>query len=202
MSRYNSRRLAPIILTIVVIIVSIALLVSLARALLFSGSSSTGQNQVVDTTQEALLNTDANRSVSMTVRGPIVADEDFRSYQITISPNTRTIQTYKGYLGTILQQKTRTNNAAAYEEFVFALNKANMTKGTQFEDDQNDVRGVCAPGRVYEYRLLKDGKSVEMLWASTCSGSKGSLEASVDQLTELFVRQIPEARDIIHDLSI
>jgi len=35
--------------------------------------------------------------VSLSVRGPIVADEDFRSYEIVISPNMRELSVYEGY---------------------------------------------------------------------------------------------------------
>ncbi|OYW83825.1 hypothetical protein B7Z17_05065 [Candidatus Saccharibacteria bacterium 32-49-10] len=200
--RYGARRFAPIILTVVVIIISIALLVSLARALFFSGTPETAVVEEVDTTRASLLNTEADRSVSMTVRGSIVADEDFRSYRIAVSPSERKVETFTGYLGTVLERKTLSNNTAAYEEFVHALDKANLAEGTQLEGDANDLRGICASGEVYEFNLLQGDTSVAMLWTSTCSGSPGSLDVSVSQLTTLFRRQIPDVETMLRSVSL
>lgn len=198
---YRYRRFLPVALVVVIIIIAVIILASLLRVLLFPAKSDTDQ-QKVDTTQQALLNTNADRAVRLVVRGPIVADENFRSYRITVSPNARTIQTFQGYLETQLEQKTLTNNVRAYEEFVHALNIADMTKGTQFEGDKNDVRGICASGRVSEFSLLQNNAPVEMLWTSTCGGSPGSLRASADQLRTLFVGQIPDAATIIRNASL
>lgn len=189
----------PTVLTVIVIIIAIVGLVALARFLFFPGSSNP---QLVDTSEQQLLSSVDGSAVSMTVRGPIVADENFRSYQITISPSSRTIKTYTGYLGAVLDQRTLTNNVAAYEEFVHALNKANMVAGQPFEGERNDVRGICATGRVYEYNLLRNNQPVETLWTSTCGGSKGSLRANADQLTQLFRAQIPESRALISEVSL
>lgn len=199
--RRNSR-IVPTILTVVIIIIAIIGLVTMARAIFFSGGSSDTTVNDVDTSREALLSTADGSSVSMTVRGPIVADENFRSYSIAISPNSRALKTYTGYLGTVLNQDTLGNNVAAYGEFVHALDKANMSAGKQLSDEKNDVRGICATGRVYEFKVLKNNEVVQTLWTSTCSGSKGSLKANEAQLTQLFQSQIPNARDLLRDLSI
>lgn len=199
MVNYKTNRTLPTILTVIVIIIAIAGLVAVARFIFFPGSSN---NAEVDTSRDQLLSSAVDKSVSMTVRGPIVADENFRSYNITVSPSSRSIKTYSGYLDAVLDQRTLPNNVAAYEEFVHALNKANFVAGQPFTGDANDVRGICATGRVYEFALLQDGDVSEMLWTSTCGGSKGSLRANSDQLTQLFRAQIPESRDLISDISL
>ena len=76
MANYRTSRILPVVLVVVVIIIAITALVSLARVVFFSGTSS-APAAAVDTSQSSLLNTSAGRSVSMTVRGPIVADEKF-----------------------------------------------------------------------------------------------------------------------------
>lgn len=201
MATYRNSRTLPTILTVIVIIIAIVGLVAIARFIFFPGSSSSN-GTIADTSQADLLSSSTNRSVSMTVRGPIVADENFRSYKITISPNSRVIKTYTGYLGTVLEQRTLTNNVAAYEQFVHALNNANLVAGQPLAGEQNDVRGICATGRVYEFSLLKDSEATETLWTSTCGGSKGSLRASTDQLTQLFRAQIPDSRTLINSISL
>jgi len=201
MANYRTSRILPIILVIVIIIIAIAALVSLARVVFFSGTS-TAPAAIADVSKEALLNTSASHSVSMTVRGPIVADEEFHSYKIDISPNSRQVTTFKGYLDTVVDRTSLGNSVAAYEEFVYALDKADFVKGTELAGDKNDVRGICATGRVYQFSVLNNGDSVKTLWTSTCKGSTGSLKASTTQLTELFTNQIPDSDKLIKKVSL
>jgi hypothetical protein len=203
MVNYRTKRILPVILVIVIIIIAIVAMVSLARAVFFSGNTPS-DTDVVDTSRQSLLSTTADRSVKMTVRGPIVADEQFQSYQISVSPSTRSLTTYKGYLDTAVDQTNLGNNTAAYEQFVYALDKANLSAGKALEGDKDEVRGVCATGRVYEFDIVNAGNSVKHLWTSTCKGSTGSLDASAEQLRGLFINQIPNSIDIINkvDLSL
>jgi hypothetical protein len=199
MASYKNSRTLPTILTVIVIIVAIAGLVALARFLFFSGSTT---STTVDTSRDELLSSVEGKAVRMTVRGPIVADENFRSYQMTISPSSRDITTYTGYLGTVLERRTLGNNVAAYEEFVHALDKANFVAGQPLEGAANDVRGICATGRVTEFSLMNNGQPTETLWTSTCGGSKGSLRANVDQLSQLFNAQIPETPTLLSNIAL
>jgi len=201
MANYRTSRVLPIVLVVVIIIIAIASLVSLARVVFFSGPS-TDSAQTVDVSRDALLNTSVDHSVKMTVRGPIVADEKFYSYQITVSPNERSLTTYNGYLGTVVDQTNLPNSIPAYEQFVFALDKADLSKGTELEGEKNDVRGVCATGRVTEFEIINGANAVKKLWTSTCKGSAGSLDASVQQLTGLFTTQIPDATALIRKIDL
>ncbi len=201
MYRGNSSRIVPIILVLVVIAIVIAALVSLGRAIFGGGESPTDPAQV-DVGHEALINTSPNRSVRMTVRGPIVADEDFRSYQITISPSSRVLVTYSGYLNQMLSSKEYPNNKKAYEELVYSLDKAEMMKGDELPDEKDDTRGICATGNVYEFEVLTDNSTVKRLWTSTCKGSPGSFKASVSQVQNLFTKQIPDSRELLKDVKL
>ena len=193
----KSTKIIPIALILVIIAIAIAALVSLARIVFFSGGSTDTVSQI-DISKEALLGSDADHKIILTVRGPIVADEDFRSYQIKINPANREIAIYKGYSDQVIEKVSLANNQKAYEQFVFALYKANLVKGTELTGDKNDLRGVCATGRVYNFQVIVADKVEKQLWTSTCSGSKGSLNASVDQLVSLFIAQIPGSQAIIN----
>jgi len=200
MARYRKSRIIPILLIVFISVIAIAALVSLARAVFFSGQPRAAE--VVDVSRDALLSTTADRRVTMTVRGPIVADEAFQSYRITITPSARSLTTYAGYLDRVVDQIALGNNAAAYEEFVFALDRAELARGEAFTNDRNDIRGICATGRVVEFAIINKQDTVKQLWTSTCRGSAGSLEASVDQLTNLFVSQIPNGRTTINKINL
>jgi hypothetical protein len=198
MQRGKFARLIPIALVLIIIIVAIAALISFGRAI-FQGPDTTPV--ATDTTRSELLNTNADHGVRMTVRGPIVADETFRSYQISVTSNQRSLTTYQGYLDKTVDNTVLGNNTAAYDEFVHALEKANLMKGAALVGDKDDTRGVCATGRVYEFQLFTGAQSGKRLWTSSCSGAKGSLNASLSQVTDLFLRQIPNSEQMVSQLN-
>jgi hypothetical protein len=200
MARFIPSRIIPIALVLIIVAVAIAALVSLTRAVFFSGS--TTSTVAADSSQAALLSTTVDRSVQLTVRGPIVADELFRSYRIVVTPSLRTLTTYTGYLGTQIDTVTLTNNIPAYEQFIHALDNANLTKGIELVGDKNDTRGICATGRLSQFEILNGAKNVKNLWTSTCAGSQGSLDASATQLTNLFVNQVPNATALIRKAAL
>ena len=191
--RNSFSRFVPILLVIVITIVAVAAVIAIGRALF--GKNDSGQaHQNVNTGQVALLSTEEGSAVRLTVRGPIVANENFRSYSVVISPSSRDMTTYEGYLDKEINQKKLDNNVKAYAELVYALDKRKMMNGTQLTEQQNDLRGICASGKVYKFETLKDNSVVKSLWTSDCSGSKGSAQANVNEILDMFLKQIPDGK--------
>ena len=201
MKNIRNSRVIPVVLVLILVAVAIAAMISLARAVFFSDASQTAVSNI-DTSRESLRSSTADRSVRMTVRGPIVADEEFRSYQVSVRPNGRTITLFNGYLDTQLQQQTFGNNVPAYEEFVFALDRAGLAQGSELSGDNNDIRGICATGRVYQFEILDNNKSVKTLWTSTCKGAEGSLRAKLPAVRSLFHAQIPDSTSLIRTIGL
>jgi hypothetical protein len=190
MYRGSGPRILPLIIVILVVALVIAALVSIGRVIFTSGNTSSAPEST-DAVLSAVRNTGVDRSVRWTVRGPIVADEDFRSYQITVSPTERTYVTYSGYLDHVNDTKTYPNNERAYEEFVYALDKAGIGQTKNAKD--TDFRGVCATdGFAYVFDTLSGNTADHTLWTTSCKGSKGSMAANVAQVHALFVNQIPD----------
>lgn len=201
MYRGNSSRVLPIILVLIVVAIVVAALVSIGRVI-FGGEQGAVDQSQVDIGKQALLNTATDHSVQMTVRGPIVANENFRSYRITIDPRSRVMTTYAGYLEQPIDNKNLNNNAQAYEQFVYALDKANMINGEVLTGEKDDTRGICATGRVYEFAILQDNETVKRLWTSTCKGSPGSFRASIKQVGDLFLDQIPDNKTLLKEIDL
>ena len=202
-SKNSLSRFIPILLVIVIMIVAIAAVIAIGRALLGGGSSNNSTNTVVtDEGRTALLTVDTSRSVRLTVRGPIVSNENFRSYRVTISPEERDITTYGGYLEKVIETKKFDNNNRAYEELVHALDKRRMMDGRVLTEEQNDLRGICASGQIYQFDTLVNGETVRSLWTSDCDGSKGSATANVSEVINMFLNQIPEGRKIVSGVGL
>ncbi len=194
MYKGSKPKIIPILIAVIIIALIVAALVSLGRVLL---TGNTGTNQTNATTESEkiradLLDTSNGRAVRFTERGPIIADEEFKSYQIVITPTTRSYTTYNGYLDRVISSKVYQNNDKAYEELIYALDKAYVYKvrDTQGNDD---IRGVCATnGRVYVFETTNIDTATHTLWTSTCKGSLGNMGATLSQIKALFVNQVPD----------
>ena len=199
--RNSFSRFVPILLVIVITIVAVAAVIAIGRAL-FGGNESDQKDKNINAGQIALLSTDEGRAVRLTVRGPIVANENFRSYSVIVSPSSRQITTYEGYLDKEISQKKLDNNVKAYTELVYALDKRKMMNGTQLTEQQNDLRGICASGKVYKFETLSDNSVVKSLWTSDCSGSKGSAQANVNEILDMFLKQFPEGKKMVAGIGL
>lgn len=201
-SKNSFARFIPIILVVIITIVALIAVILIGRSLLGGGTQTTEVGSGIDEGREALLSTDVTRSVRVTVRGPIVADEARRSYRITISPESRVMTTYEGYLEQPIDTKVLDNNSVAYTEFVHALDKRRMMDGRVLTDQQNDLRGICASQKIYEMETLVNGETVRHLWTSDCKGSPGSALANINEIFDMFLKQIPGGRKMASDVGL
>ena len=201
--RNSISRFIPILLVIIITIVAVAAVIAIGRAQFGDGSSNNTQpNPNIEDAKTALLSTDVDRSVRLTVRGPIVANENFRSYSITITPDSREMITYEGYLDNQIDRKRLDNNTKAYTELVYALDKRKMMDGKDLTDEKNDLRGICASGKIYKFETIKNNSVVKSLWTSDCSGSKGSAQANVNEILDMFLKQIPDGKKMASGIGL
>ena len=202
--RNSISRFIPILLVIIITIVAVAAVIAIGRALFGDGGSPNNSqpNPNIENAKTALLSTDVDRSVRLTVRGPIVANENFRSYSITITPDSREMITYEGYLDNQIDRKRLDNNTKAYTELVYALDKRKMMDGKDLTEEQNDLRGICASGKIYKFETIKNNSVVKSLWTSDCSGSKGSAQANVNEILDMFLKQIPDGKKMASGIGL
>ena len=199
MYRGSGPRVLPIIIVIIVIALVIAALVTVGRMIFSGGGSSNTPDNATASLQDAVLDKSSDRAVRWTVRGPIVADEKFRSYQITITPTSRTFVTYSGYLDQVNDTKKYDNNARAYEEFIFALDKAGIGKARKSSDEE--FRGVCATnGIAYMFETVKHSDVDNSVWSSSCKDSAGTMGATPVKIQALFVNQIPDFAPLFDEI--
>lgn len=199
--KHGKNQLLPVIIIVVVVVLSVAAIVSLVRTFFLNGDSGTQTTQEKNVDEEALLNTSVDRGVRMTVRGEITADEKFRSYQIVVKPNNRSMTTYSSYLDQPIDTVSLDNNTKAYEEFVYALNRAGMTNGEPLKGGKDDTRGLCPYGKVLEFETLQNDQTIKRLWTSTCKGAKGSFTANSADVSDLFMQQIPQSRELLKRIN-
>ena len=196
MDNSGARRIIPIILILIVIAVAIAAVVSIGQNI-FGGNTTEEVNQG----QRSLLDTSESRTVRMTVRGPIIANEQFTTYSITVKPGSRNMTTYLGYLSKQVETVERDNNIPAYEQLVYALDRSKMMDASEPEGEKNDTRGICATGRMFTFETLNNSTVIKSLWTTTCNDSRGTLSTNFVPLQNLFLRQIPTSSELINRVT-
>lgn len=199
---YKGRsKLLPIVLVVVFAVIAIIAIVSLGRAFLNRGEDAPVAEEV-NSVKQSLLMSDVDSAVRMTVRGPILADENFNSYQITISPTARDMTTLGGYQNRVIDTKRLSNSTSAYEEFVHALSRVDFANIAEGPEVLSDVRGVCAEGRLYTFDLLQAQSVVRTSWVTSCRNVEGSFRGNAVASRDLFQRQIPDADVLIRSLNL
>jgi hypothetical protein len=159
-----------------------------------------------DSSDEADLNSSSVQLVETTavarfeVLGPIVANEDQRSYEITVSQNVVTMKTYKNYGKTLIEEKSYQNTPVAYDNFLSALINLDVTdisRGASAELDFEDL-GVCSNGRKYIVSLDSDTTR----WSTSCNRNEGNAGFSMNPVGRLFQAQVPDFSDLTRGLGI
>lgn len=192
-------RLLPLALVVIVTIVAIIAMVAVGRALLGRNGSNT---EVDNSAAKSLLVAEADRSVRMTVRGPIIADEEFNSYQIEVGAAGRRLTTYKGYGEQIIDTEQLANSMRGYEEFVYALDRVGFTSERKLEETLDDVRGICASGRLYTFEILQAQSVIKQLWVASCRDARGSFGGNAPEARDLFLKQIPDSTTRLRGLNL
>lgn len=189
MQKENTRRLIrnfAVVGGIVLAVIVVFLIIRFAVTSMNGSGNPSAQTEVT----EPLLNTSDDRGVKMTVRGPIVASENARSYEVDVTPTSRAVTLFGGYDGSVINKQVYANSPSAYEQFVYALNLAGMTNSRNANN--TDTRGVCSLGNLTTFSLERDTTIESSLWTSSCSGSKGTLAGKAATLQTLFDAQIPD----------
>jgi len=128
--------------------------------------------------------------VQLKVSGPIVGDQQFQSYQVTVGRDNVTIDTMSGYQNTLIAEKTYPNNQESYVNFLRALDFAGFTKGDT-KSTNTDERGTCATGDRDVLQILNGTSETQRFWTTTCRGQGGTFKGSTDAIRRLFNLQVP-----------
>lgn len=172
-------------------------LIILLIILLFSG----GGKSKLPATHKALdsyATTDA--TVSMTIDGPINADQNHNQIQVVVSNSNATFEQIKGYQGNVVNLQNYANNVDAFTNFLFALERIGFTNGNN-SSALKDERGYCPLGDRYIFELQQDGQTLERYWVTSCGGTKTYL-GSLDTTSQLFQNQIPNYGNLAQNANL
>lgn len=164
-------------------------------------TSNEGDLTAEDRRRQLVTNVHTGRSIRMTVYGPVVANEERESYEITVSPSTRRFAAYKGYSQSQVASSDYDNTYEAYQQFVHALERAGFDKERIVDDGEDDDRGACATGKRYVYELFENGDVVKRVWTTNCSKERGTFGGKNTTIYRLFHAQVPDYKTAIKALD-
>lgn len=174
------------------VVIGIIILVWAAIVVVFGLRLFSPQAQVLPQANDVPISdysTNANAEVRLTILGPVVANENFRSGMITISPTSRSTTAYKTYNEEVIQTDVLGNNSEAFRQFMNALQVAGF--GQRRRVGVADPGSSCPQGYRYIYELREGGRTVMETWATSCGGQRESFGGNAAQVNRLFRVQIP-----------
>lgn len=140
-----------------------------------------------------------NSVVQMTEQGPLVADQKFQGYRITVGQNETEITTLQGYDEAVVGTKIYNNTELGYAQFLRALDFAGFQKGSK-DQSKSDARGYCPNGDRYTFEIIENGQDTEKFWKTSCG--QGNFGGSLSQAKALFAAQVPDFDDITGSLNL
>lgn len=130
----------------------------------------------------------SDSSVSYTVQGRIVGEDEHRAIRITINAEERRVDILAGYGDVIQKSQTFPNTATAYETFLAALDRTGFNASRKVS--VTDPTGVCPLGNRFLYNLTSDGDKVVDTWGSSCRAGDGTFAGTQALVQQLFQAQI------------
>ena len=143
-----------------------------------------------------------NAAVRVTIEGPVIASEQRRAIQITVSRDQRTIDVMEGYRGLVLKTKSYDNDQAAYDIFLRALSGMGFTGNKK--PLVSDGETLCAAGTHFYYELIDTGSDKEdfKYWSISCGLKYGSASGNGPAIRDLFSKQFPDYTDFVSDVRV
>jgi hypothetical protein len=167
-------------------------LIILLVVLLFSGG---GSKQEVPKTSKPLVDyVNTNAVVRLTADGPVNGDSIHEAIRITVGKDQVSYERIQGYVNHVVESKTFPNNTEAYDQFLYALQRAGFTQGDNSAALKTE-KGHCPQGNRYIYEIIDGTTQIERYWASSC-GKPASYQGAPATTNTLFKAQVPGYDDL------
>lgn len=141
------------------------------------------------------LNTAASSesNFQFTQDGPIVAEEDHYSIQISINKSNRTVRVIRGYQGQVVANSSFGNNEEAFSDFLSALDRAGYTSVNRSR--YQSEAGLCPLGNRFVFESDQFDQDFRT-WTTSCR-ENGTFGGNFSTISTLFRDQIPDYNQFI-----
>lgn len=179
-------------------LIAIGLIIFIIILMFGGGGKSKADLLVTGKVLESFSTSDAQ--VSLTIDGPVNADQTHQQVKITVDNTEVVYQQISGYNGSVVNSQVYPNTEASYYNFLRAIGFGGFQHGDT-DKTMRDERGRCPLGSRYIFDMNQDGNSLEHFWATTCSIPKTYL-GNLPGVVQLFQQQVPDYSTLTSDLQI
>lgn len=190
-------RLGTILLVAVVALVMLGGITFLARSIIGNGGNSGGSSNDNQGSvgQTILSNPGKNATIAMSVRGPVVAQENHYDIDLKITSSSRNLVIYRGYdRKKVIKRIDLDNSDKAFSDLSLALNNNGFMNESKGSATKNN--GLCASGQLIDFRV-SDGDKSQDLWTTSCGTGLGNFSGRSSTVVDLLLNQIPGSRQAI-----
>lgn len=174
-------------------------LIILMIVLIFSGGGNKNKPKIAPTPKTLSSYADTDAVVSMTIDGPINANQDHQQVQVVVSNQDATFFHIQGYQGNVVNRQDFANNTNAFTNFLFALERVGFTLGNN-SSSLKDERGRCPTGDRYIFEMTQNGQVLQRYWATSCGGLH-TYNGAFNTTVQLFRDQIPNYDDLTSSIN-
>jgi hypothetical protein len=130
-------------------------------------------------------------SVSWTMQGGLVGEDQYKAVRVTVTKSKRTAEVLGGYGQRVEKSVEFANSPESFATFTRALD--NLGFGRERAVALADERGVCPQGNRFIYRVTDGTKEIMRTWSSSCSTKEGPFGGKTPTvIRELFRQQITD----------
>lgn len=126
-------------------------------------------------------------SISWTMQGKLVGDDQYKSIRVTVTKSKRTAEVLSGFEQRVEKSVEFDNSPEAFATFIRALD--NLGFGRERRVLVADERGVCPQGNRFVYRLTDGSKEVMRTWSDTCSTKDGPFGGRTPNVIRVLFRE-------------
>lgn len=186
----------------IVIIVFIFFAIVGTLALTNRGGNTANTAKSARITKLADYESSNSASVSWTMRGRLVGEDQRKAVRITVTRDKRTAEVLSGYEERVEKSVEFINNPEAFATFTRALDNAGF--GRERTVSQADDRGMCPLGNTYIYRLTEFGSEIMRTWSDSCTKKDGSFGggATASLIQQLFKAQITDYPKFVQNVRL
>ena len=167
-----------------------------------SGGNKNSQPKQPKTPQVQKVNklSSDGQSVSYTVYGRLVGEEDRRAIRITITGSERKVEVLQGYDESVLKSDSFSNKSSAFNDFLLALEGANFTR--RDTSIKVDDKGICPLGNRYVFEAQYNDNSKIRTFSTSCSAKNVSFKGERSTIDTLFKAQIPNYSGLTSNIQL
>jgi hypothetical protein len=139
---------------------------------------------------------------SLTIDGPIVANQNFNEVVIEVSANFTELKIINGYNNQVVSKKVYTNNQNAFRAFLKSLALNNFQLKVNNSQGLSGPIGVCPTGDSYIFKFVRNSQDIVDSWQTSCNSSYYTFGGNLNNVIGLFQSQIPNYNQDVQNLNL